>query len=203
MLRVGLTGGIGSGKSTVAEALVGRGAALVDGDLIAREIVEPGGPAFALVVERFGPAVVDSEGRIDRPALAAIVFADADARRDLNAITHPLIGATMLERVAAWEGTDRIVVLDVPLLTAGTVAFYRLDTVVVVDVPEPVAVARLVEHRGFAEDDARARIAAQIGRAERVAFADLVVDNAGTRRDLDDRIDGVWSELQRRASERT
>jgi dephospho-CoA kinase len=197
VLRVGLTGGIGAGKSTVAAALVARGAELIDGDRIAREIVEPDGPAFAAVVRRFGDGVVGADGRLDRAAVAAVVFSDPGALADLNAITHPLIRSIMLDRMRVWEDTDRIVVLDIPLLTADAIGGYGIEAVVVVDAPEDVAVARLVARRGFEERDARARMAAQIPRRQRVAFADLVIDNAGSSADLDAEVDRVWAELMR------
>jgi dephospho-CoA kinase len=200
VLRVGLTGGIGAGKSSVAAALVARGAELIDGDRIAREILEPEGPAFAAVVRRFGPTVVGPDGRLDRAAVAAIVFHDASALADLNAITHPLIASIMLDRIRALEDSDGIVVLDIPLLSAESVAGYRIEVVVVVDAPEEVAVARLVAHRGFEESEARARMAAQIPRRQRIALADLVIDNAGSTDDLEAEVDRVWSELARRTA---
>ena len=148
MLTVGLTGGIGSGKSAVADLLEEFGAVLIDADRIAREVVEPGGPAYQPLVDRFGPAIVDGEGRIDRPALAAIVFPDPAALADLNAITHPAIGAEMARRKEAAAGTDKVVVLDIPLLTAAHRQTMSLDSVVVVDTPVKTALARLVEPAG-------------------------------------------------------
>jgi dephospho-CoA kinase len=198
VLRCGLTGGIGSGKSTVAAGLAARGAVVVDADAVAREVVEPDGPAFEPLVARFGPGIIGPDGRVDRPALAAIVFSDADARAAINAITHPVIGQVVLERASAFDGTDRVVVLDVPLLTEVTKAFYRLGAVVVVDTPVDVAVARLVSHRGFDEAGARARAAAQISREERRALAGLVIDNAGGRDALEDEIDRAWRWLEER-----
>ncbi len=185
---IGLTGGIGSGKSTVAAMLAARGAIVVDADRIAREVVEPGAPAFAAIVERFGPSVVGADGRLDRARLAAIVFEDADARAALEAITHPAIQAEMARRVAAHAGAE-LVVMDVPLLKE------RRDPmagVVVVDVPEEVAVRRLVDQRGFDEADARRRIAAQISRQERRAIADLIVDNSGDLAQLEAEVGRVW-----------
>jgi dephospho-CoA kinase len=172
---------------------------VVDADQIAREIVEPGMPALGAVVERFGAGVLDTEGRLDRAALAEIAFADAAARADLNAITHPAVAAAILERVQKWQGTGRIVVLDIPLLNAKSIGSYGLDVVVVVDAPVEVAVERLVRRRRFTESDARARVAAQIGRDERRAFADLIVDNAGSTEDLEAEVDRVWTDLVRRA----
>lgn len=200
MLRCGLTGGIGSGKSTVAAGLVARGAALVDADAIARAVVEPGGPAYAPVVARFGPGVVGAGGRLDRAALAAVVFADASARADLDALTHPVIGERMLEAAAAAEAAGhRVLVLDVPLLDEGSRERLALDVVVVVDTPVEVAVQRLVGQRGFAEGDARARVAAQMSRERRRALADRVVDNAGDRAALEGEIDRTWAWLVGRA----
>ncbi|HTZ10583.1 MAG TPA: dephospho-CoA kinase [Acidimicrobiales bacterium] len=198
MLAVGLTGGIGAGKSSVADLLVERGAVLIDADRIAREVVVPGGPAYAPLVERFGPGIVAPDGTIDRPALAALAFADPEALAALNAITHPAIGAVMTERRAAQEGGDAVVVLDVPLLTPAHRDLLSLAVVVVVDCPVDLAVARLVEQRGFSRADAEARVAAQVPREERLAGADYVVDNAGDRPHLVAEVDRVWAELERR-----
>ena len=184
---IGLTGGIGAGKSTVATMLADRGAAIVDADRIARQVVEPGGIAFQPVVDRFGSGVVGPDGRLDRTAVAAIVFRDADARAALEAITHPAIQEEMGRQVAA--STASVVVMDIPLLRA------RRDPmvgVVVVDVPEEVAVRRLVEQRGFTEEDARRRIAAQISRAERRGIADVVIDNSGDRAHLEREVSRAW-----------
>jgi dephospho-CoA kinase len=189
---VGLTGGIGSGKSTVAAGLTARGAGVVDADAISREIMEPGGAAFGPVVERFGPSVVGPDGRIDRPAVAALVFSDPDALKDLNGITHPIIGQVMAERMAAAAAGSEIVVLDIPLLTIATKDRFTFAAIVVVDTPEDVAVERLVTQRGFTEEDARARIAAQISREERRALANVVLDNSGTRENLETEIDRAW-----------
>jgi len=199
MLAVGLTGGIGAGKSTVAERLVARGAALIDADRIAREVVEPGRPAHGALVERFGPGIVASDGTIDRPALAAIAFGDPQALADLNAITHPAIGAVMAERRAALEGTDAVVLLDVPLLTPAHRQLLALDAVLVVDCDPEVCVARAVGQRGMAEADVRARMAAQATRAERLEGADLVIDNSGDRTQLEDEVARAWDDLAARA----
>jgi len=198
VLAVGLTGGIGAGKSSVADLLVERGAVLIDADRIAREVVVPGGPAYAPLVERFGPGIVAPDGTIDRPALAALAFADPEALAALNAITHPAIGAVMTERRAAQEGGDAVVVLDVPLLTPAHRDLLSLAVVVVVDCPVDLAVARLVEQRGFSRADAEARVAAQVPREERLAGADYVVDNARDRPHLVAEVDRVWAELERR-----
>ena len=195
MLVVGLTGGIGSGKSTVSGLLAQRGAAIIDADLIAREVVEPGGLAYAGVIERFGPGIVTADGTIDRPKLAEVVFADPDARRDLNGLTHPAVGAVMAERLAAHRDTGDIVVLDIPLLAEGGRDRYGLAGVIVVDTPVDVAVRRLVDHRGFTEADARARVAAQVTREARRAIADVVIDNAGSLADLEAEVDRAWAWL--------
>jgi dephospho-CoA kinase len=195
MLTVGLTGGIGSGKSTVADLLVQRGAVLIDADRIAREVVVPGGAAYQPLVDRFGPGVLASDGTIDRAALAAVVFADADSLAALNAITHPAISAVMAARRAAEEGTDHVVVLDIPLLKPAHRDLLSLDVVVVVDAPVEIAVERLVGQRGFSREDAEARIAAQLSREERRSGADFVVDNSSDRAHLATEVDRVWASL--------
>jgi dephospho-CoA kinase len=200
MLVVGLTGGIGSGKSTVSSLLAERGAVVLDADAIVRELQAPGGEAYAGIVERFGPGVVAADGSLDRPALAALVFNDEAARKDLNALTHPLVGKVMATRMAELAPTDAIVVLDIPLLAERGRGAYPVAGVIVVDCPGDVAVARLVEFRGFTEDDARARVAAQISRDERRAIADVVVDNAGTLDDLVPQVDRVWAWIEELAT---
>jgi dephospho-CoA kinase len=194
MLRIGLTGGIGAGKSTVSAALAGHGAVVVDADRIAREVVEPGSPGLDAVVEAFGPRVLTAEGALDRPALAAVVFADPDARRRLDGIVHPLVRlrAGELERAAREADEDAVVVHDVPLLVeTGQASSY--DLVLVVEAPEEVRVPRLVE-RGLTEDDARARIAAQATDTQRAAVADVVLRNDGTPEELHALVDRVWAE---------
>jgi dephospho-CoA kinase len=195
----GLTGGIGSGKSTVAAALADRGAAVVDADRIAREVVEPGGAAYDALVARFGRGVLRTDGTLDRQALADVVFHDPEALEALNRITHPAIGAVVASRTAEALATHRIVVVDIPLLSITTRARVGFDAVVVVDAPEQAAMRRLVEQRGFSEADARARIAAQISREERRALADVVVDNSGGRAALEGEIDRLWRWLEERA----
>jgi dephospho-CoA kinase len=199
MLLVGLTGGIGSGKSTVAGQLAARGAAVVDADGISRQILEPDGAAFDQVVDRFGPSIVGPDGRIDRPALAGVVFGDPEALADLNRLTHPVIGRVMSERVAELAATSPIVVLDIPLLTIATKDRFSFGAIVGVDTPEEVAVRRLVEHRAFSEADARARVAAQITREERRALADLVIDNSGDRAALESELERAWAWLSERS----
>ena len=191
---IGLTGGIGSGKSAVAKFFSELGAVVVDADDLAREVVVPGTPAHSAVVERFGPAVVGSDGGIDRPALAAVVFDDADARRDLNAIVHPAVEEALARRLSAEEGPGRVVVAVIPLLVE--IDWQGADAVVVVDCPEDVAVERLVRERGMQEADARRRIAAQAGRADRVARADRVIVNDGTWADLRAQVEATWSWIQ-------
>ena len=198
MLAVGLTGGIDSGKSTVGELLVQRGAVLIDADRIAREVVVPGGPAYQPLVDRFGSGILAADGTVDRPALAAVAFADAESLAALNAITHPAISAVMAERRAAQEGGDRVVVLDIPLLKPEHRAVLGLDVVVVVDCPVEVAVERLVRQRGFSRQDAKARVAAQVDREERRRGADLVIDNSGDRSRLVAEVDRVWASLAAR-----
>lgn len=198
MLLVGLTGGIGSGKSTVAAGLAGRGAAVVDADAIAREIVEPGGPAYAPVLQRFGPCILAPDGRIDRPVLASMVFGHPAELAELNAITHPLIGRVMAERMAEAAEASDVVVLDIPLLDIATKDRFRFGAVVVVDAPEEIALQRLVSLRGFSEADARARIGAQMGRTERRSLADLVIDNSGSRERLEAEIGRAWEWLSAR-----
>lgn len=202
-MLVGLTGGIGSGKSTVAASLAARGAAVVDADRIAREVVEPGGAAYAALVERFGPAVLRADGTLDRQALADVAFNDPAALEDLNGITHPAIGAVVAERIGAAAQTHEIVVLDIPLLTITNKARIGFDFVVVVDAPEDVAVQRLVDQRGYSEPDARARIAAQITREQRRALADFVVDNSADRAALDEEIERLWRRINEQKTGRT
>jgi dephospho-CoA kinase len=192
---VGLTGGIGSGKSAVADRLVERGAVLIDADVIVREVVAPGGPAYQPLVDRFGPKILDEHGEIDRPALAALVFADPAALADLNAVTHPAIGKVMAERRAVAAGSERVVVLAIPLLTAKHRESVGLDVVAVVDCPVDVAIERLVGQRGFDRTDAEQRVAAQITREERLAEADFVLDNSSTLEHLEREVERLWQWL--------
>lgn len=195
MLTVGLTGNIGAGKSTVAELLVAHGAALVDADKVAREVVEPGAAAYQPLVDRFGPDILDDEGRIDRPALAAKVFGHPDELEALNAVIHPAIGVAMIEGKDAHAGTDRIVVMDIPLLKDFHRELLALDAVVVVDVAPELALERLTTLRGMPEEDARARQASQPTRAERLEGADFVVDNSDGTDHLAAEVDRVWAAL--------
>jgi dephospho-CoA kinase len=196
VLAVGLTGGIGSGKSTVARLLQERGAVLIDADAIAREVVEPGGPAYQPLVDRFGPAILQADGTIDRNALAAKAFSDPAAVEALNAVTHPAIGARMLERRKEQEGRDVVVLLDIPLLKPVHRDSLDLDVVVVVDCPVEIALERLVDERGFDRADAEARARAQMSREERLAGADVVLDNSGDIGSLVLQVDALWARLR-------
>ncbi|MGA5869715.1 dephospho-CoA kinase [Streptomyces cinereoruber] len=198
MLKVGLTGGIGAGKSEVSRLLVSYGAVLIDADRIAREVVEPGTPGLAAVVEAFGDGVLTPEGTLDRPKLGSVVFADAERLATLNAIVHPLVGARSAELESRAEAGD-VVVHDVPLLTEnGLAPLY--DLVVVVDASPETQLDRLVRLRGMDESEARARMAAQATRAQRLAVADLVIDNDGPLGELEPQVRKVWDELARRAA---
>lgn len=197
MLKVGLTGGIGAGKSEVSRLLVSYGAVLIDADKIAREVVEPGTPGLAAVVEAFGPGILTADGTLDRPKLGAVVFADADRLAQLNAIVHPLVGARSAELEAA-AGPDSVVIHDVPLLTEnGLAPLY--DVVVVVDAAPETQLQRLVRLRGMTEEEARARMAAQATREQRLAVADLVIDNDGPLEALEQQVRTVWEDLTARA----
>ena len=198
-MRVGLTGGVASGKSTVASILAELGAVVVDADLLAREVVAPGTPGLAAVVAEFGDGVLGADGSLDRPALGAVVFADEAARRRLEAIVHPLVRARGRElEEAAPPGA--VVVHDIPLL-AETGQAAGFDAVVVVDVPVETQVERMVSQRGMSREDAEARIAAQATREQRLAVATYVVDNTGTREDLRDRVTEVFEKLTARSGE--
>jgi len=191
VLRIGLTGGIGSGKSTVARLLAERGAAVVDADLLAREVVAPGTPGLAAVVEVFGEGVLTTDGALDRPALAAVVFDDAEARARLDGIVHPLVRARAAESIAALPD-DAVVVQDIPLLVE-TGQAGSFDLVLVVEAAPEARIARLVA-RGLAEADARARIAAQATDDQRRAVADVVLDNSGTPEALAQQVERFWAE---------
>ncbi|MEW1549170.1 dephospho-CoA kinase [Streptomyces tsukubensis] len=198
MLSVGLTGGIGAGKSEVARLLESYGALRIDADRIAREVVEPGTEGLAAVVAEFGNGILRPDGSLDRPKLGAVVFADPDRLAALNAIVHPLVAARSKELADA-APADAVVVHEVPLLTENGLAS-RYDLVVVVDAEPATRVDRLVRLRGMTESDARARMAAQAGRDERRAVADLIIDNDGPRDELEPRVREVWAELTRRAA---
>lgn len=191
MIVVGLTGGIGSGKSTVSAMLAALGAVVIDADATARRLQEPGQPVFEAIIHRFGNAMMAPDGTLDRLALAALVFPDPELLKDLNALTHPAIGAEIRRQMREHIGTDTVVVLDVPLLIENT--RYPVAGVAVVDLPVEVAVQRLVTSRGMDEADARARIARQATREERLAKADYIIDNSGGRAALQAQIGPLWS----------
>jgi len=194
MRRIGLTGGIGSGKSTVARMFAELGAHVIDADAVAREVVEPGTPGLAALVEEFGNGILDGNG-LDRTALAQIVFEDEGARTRLNAIIHPLIGARTAELIAALP-PDAVFLHDVPLLVELHLE-NAYDLVVVVDAPDDVRVSRLVE-RGLTEDDARARIATQATREQRLAVADVVINNSGDLDQLREQVRSAWPKVAAR-----
>ncbi|PAU49008.1 dephospho-CoA kinase, partial [Streptomyces albireticuli] len=193
MLSVGLTGGIGAGKSEVSRLLASYGAVVVDSDKIAREVVEPGTPGLAAVVAEFGPGVLTPEGALDRPALGAIVFADPGRLAALNAIVHPLVRERSAQLEAA-AGPDAVLVHDVPLLAEnGLAPLY--DLVIVIDASTETRLDRLVGLRGMTPDEARARMAAQATREARLAIADVVIENDGSRGELEARVREVWAGL--------
>ncbi|NJQ14580.1 dephospho-CoA kinase [Streptomyces bohaiensis] len=198
MLTVGVTGGIGAGKSTVVRLLACHGAVVVDADLVAREVVAPGTPGLAAVVAEFGTDILAADGSLDRPALAAVVFHDPERLAALNAVVHPLVAERSAELQAA-APADAVVVHDVPLLTENGLAD-RYDLVIVVDVPEELQLDRLTRLRGMTEEAARSRMAAQADRAARLAVADIVVANSGTTAELAARVAEVWRELEARAA---
>jgi dephospho-CoA kinase len=202
VLRVGLTGGIGSGKSEVSRRLAAHGAVVIDADVAARAVVAPGTPGLARVVEAFGAEVIGPDGALDRDRLGTIVFRDPASRTTLNAIIHPLVGRWMraAEQAAVdAAGGDLIIVHDVPLLAENRRAG-DFDLVIVVDVPPELQLERLVSQRGMTADQARARMAAQASREQRLAVADVVIDNSGSLADLDYRVTDVWADLLRRAA---
>ena len=190
MILVGLTGGIGSGKSTVSALLAERGAIVIDADRITRELQAPGSPVLAEIAVAFGPTVIDSKGELDRPALAALVFGDPDALARLNKIVHPAVGREMAARLEAQRETDNVVVLDIPLLVENPRE--GLCGTVVVDLPVEIAVERLVTHRNMDRADAEARIARQATREARVAIADRIIDNSGDLASLETQVDEAW-----------
>ena len=193
MARIGLTGGIGSGKSTVAALLAKRGAVVIDADGIARDLVEPGGPALDALVAEFGSRILREDGSLSRGELAALAFSDASATQRLNAIMHPLIRAESARQLAA--GSDApVVVYDMPLLLE-TGQQDLVDVVVVVDVPEDLQVARATGQRGLDEADVRRRMAVQVARPERLAAADVVIDNSGTHEATEAQVDALWDSL--------
>ena len=201
MLFVGLTGGIGSGKSTAARMLADRGAVVLDADALARQALEPGTPGFERVVDRFGKQLVDlATGGLDRRALAATVFADDAARKDLEAIVHPEVFRLMSERLGELRGTDAVVVFDAPLIVE-TGFDEAVDVLVLVTAPEDEQVARVVRDREMQADEARARIRAQAPLREKLARADEVVENDGDLPSLERSVDELWGRLSARARE--
>jgi len=185
---------MGSGKSSVSKRLAEHGAVVIDADAITRELQEPGQAVLAAMVDRFGSRILTGDGSLDRQAVADIVFSDAEALGDLNRIVHPAVGAEIARRLEAEVSSGNVVVLDVPLLVESGRS--DMAATIVVDVDPELAVRRLVEHRGVREDDARARMALQATREERVARADLVIDNSGTPDDLDAAVDRAWEWIQ-------
>lgn len=194
MILVGLTGGIGAGKSTVSALLAERGAVIVDADRIARDLQSPGSPVLDRMAERFGAHIVTDDGVLDRAAVAKIVFNDEAALADLNGIVHPAMQSEIQRQIDAQRDTDRIVVLDFPLL--GENPRKGLAATIVVDIPVDVAVQRLVDQRGMDHDDAHARISSQLSREERVASATHVIDNSGGRDSLSAQVDALWHQLE-------
>lgn len=199
VLLIGLTGGIGSGKSTVSSLLAGHGAVVIDADAITRELQQPGTPVLEAMVARFGEGILAPDGTLDRQAVADIVFSDAAALADLGAIVHPAVGEEIARRLAAEATTDHIVILDVPLLVES--GRDDMSALIVVDVDPEVAVRRLVDQRGMREDDARARMARQASREDRLARADIVIDNSGTPAELADAVAALWPDLLGRRAE--
>lgn len=190
MILIGLTGGIGSGKSEVARMLTERGAEVIDADLIVRELQQPGAEVYEKMVELFGPEVVGADKSLDRTAIAKKVFADESLLKTLNQLIHPIVRRVMNERVESFRNTDKIVVLDIPLLVENPRE--GLDGVLVVDLDSELAVKRLVEQRNMNAEDARARIAKQATREQRLALANHVIDNSGDRDALLQKVELAW-----------
>jgi len=190
VILLGLTGGIGSGKSTVSGLLAARGAVIIDADAITRELQAPGAPLLAELSARFGDSIIAADGSLDRPALAAIAFSDPEALKSLNEIVHPAVAKEMDRRLTEQRATGNVVVLDIPLLAENPRK--GLSGVIVVDVPVEVAITRLVDQRGMTAEDARARIAKQATREDRAKIADRIIDNSGTLADLERQVDDVW-----------
>jgi dephospho-CoA kinase len=198
VLLVGLTGGIGSGKSTVARLLEKRGAVVFDADLLAREAVEPSTPGHAAVIERFGADVLAPGGELDREALASIVFADPAARRDLEQIVHPEVRRLFAEGSEAYRDTDRVVVFSAPLLVE-TGMHTAFEVLVVVSATVATQIERLMRQRGMSEPSIRARIDAQAPLEDKAAAADFLVDNEGSLDELESQVEQLWNDLSTRA----
>lgn len=196
MILISLTGGIGSGKSTVARGLEDRGAVLLDADAMVRKMQQPGQPVFTAMVERWGAGILTPTGELDRAAVAEIVFNDADELTALEALTHPEVRAEMTRRIDELAETDAVVVQDVPLLEKVMGERRASSWIVVVDCPVEVAIERLIEFRGMDRTDAEARVAAQISRSKRVAMADFVVDNSGDLEQLKAEIARCWAWIE-------
>ncbi len=195
MILVALTGGIGAGKSAVSTRLAERGAVINDADGIVRELQVPGAPLLNALAERFGEQIILADGSLDRAGLAAIAFKDDESVAALNAIMHPAVRAEIRRRIDAESDTDRVVVLDTPLMTETVVKGLVFAAIIVVDTPIEVAVERLVAQRGMSAEDALARISKQISREERVAGADIVIDNGGDVASLDAQVGDLWARL--------
>jgi dephospho-CoA kinase len=191
MIVVGLTGGIGSGKSTVSRLLARRGATIIDADAIVHELQQPHAPLLDELAARFGDQIITADGALDRAKLADLVFEDDDAVRDLNAIVHPAVRAEIARRMRAHADTDSVVVLDIPLITERDA--YPMAALLVVDVPTEVAIQRVVGERAMSEAEVRARMAKQISRERRLELADRVIDNSGDRAALERQVDDVWA----------
>ena len=191
MILIGLTGGIGCGKSEVSRLLADRGAIIVDADLIVRELQQPGGEIFNKIVEMFGTSVVAEDGSLNRGAVANEVFKDKEVLKKLNELIHPVVRRVMNERVKSYSDTSKIVVLDIPLLVENPRE--GLDGVVVVDLDPEIAVARIVDQRKMNIDDARARVANQSSREQRKAIANFLIDNSGDRKALNLQVEAAWS----------
>lgn len=194
MILIGLTGGIGSGKSEVARLLTNRGAILIDADQIVRELQRPGAEVYLKMVELFGPEVVASDKSLDRAAIATRVFSDSNLLKTLNELIHPIVRRVMNERIESFRETDKVVVLDIPLLVENPRE--GLDGVLVVDLDVDLALGRLVEQRNMSVEDAKARIAKQATREQRLAIADHVIDNSGDRTQLEEKVETAWSWIQ-------
>ena len=194
MLLLGLTGGIGSGKSTVSAEFARRGAIVIDADLVVRELQSPGGAVLAAMVEHFGDTILAADGTLNRQSVADIVFNDPEQLKALNAIVHPKVGAEIDGRIEAERDTENVVILDVPLLVESKA--YETEGIIVVDTDPEIAVERLVESRGFKADDARARMKLQATREERRAVAAFIVPNDGSQEELMTHIDKCWDWIQ-------
>jgi dephospho-CoA kinase len=197
MYLIGLTGGIASGKSTVARRLAELGAIVIDADVVSREVVAPGTPALTAIAKEFGAAIIQSDGALDRAALGAIVFGNAEKLEKLNAIVHPAVKERTAQLLAAARAAnpDAVIVYDVPLLVEADVA-HNYDEVVVASAPEEIRVRRMIDLRGMTEEAARARIGAQAPEAKRLAIADVVIDTGGTLQHTLDQVDALWARLR-------